>query len=551
MDERPPAPSEAGTDQPGAAASPPVGAGLRAETPAAAGPGAGAVPAGGLPDQTADDGAGTGTLGGDPGDRPAGAGSAAAAGEDAPTAAGEDDRPAELGTGPEAVGAAGEDAPTEVIRDDRPAGRGAEDAPTAAGGATAAGVGSGPAGPGGPPPPLGPPLGAYPPGSAGFPPGPPPAGERRLRRSTQRKVVAGVAGGLGEYTGIDPVLFRVLFAVLTLFGGTGVLLYVVGWLFLPADDQPASPAEALIGRGRDGSSRARDAATAAVLVLIGLFLAGVLARGDAGDVVLLLVVAGGAYFVGRNLTERREGGPPPPAPAPPPPVAYQAFEPAYPQAATAVVTPPAPAPVRHRPRRVPSILGAVTVSVLLVVLGITAALDAGDAVQPAPEDYLALTVGVLGLGLVVGAWYGRARGLIWLGLPLVLALVVIGSSGISLEGGAGDRRYAPQRAAQIEEEYRVGVGNLRLDLTDVDFTEQLVRTKLSAGVGNVEVLLPPDVDVSIDARAGLGEVNVLGRTENGTAATRSVVDHGSSGDGSIDLVLDLDVNIGQVEVDRA
>ena len=364
-----------------------------------------------------------------------------------------------------------------------------------------------------------------------------------------------MAGGLGEYTGIDPVLFRVLFAVLTLFGGTGVLLYVVGWLFLPADDQPASPAEVLIGRGRGGSGRARDAATAAVLVLIGLFLAGVLARGDAGDVVLLLVVVGGAYFVGRNLTERREGGPPPPVPAPPPLVAYQAFEPAYPQASTAVVAPPAPAPapepVRPRPRRERSILGAVTVSVLLVVLGITAALDAGDAVQPAPEDYLALTVGVLGLGLVVGAWYGRARGLIWLGLPLVLALVVIGSSGVSLEGGAGDRRYAPQRAAQIQDEYRVGVGNLRLDLTGVDFTEQLVHTKLSAGVGNVEVLLPPDVDVSIDARAGLGEVNVLGRTENGTAATRSVVDHGSSGDGSIDLVLDLDVNIGQVEVDRA
>jgi predicted membrane protein len=85
----------------------------------------------------------------------------------------------------------------------------------------------------------------------------------------------------------------------------------------------------------------------------------------------------------------------------------------------------------------------------------------------------------------------------------------------------------------------------------VDFSEHLVHTKASAGVGYVQVIVPRDADVSIDGRAGIGEVDLLGQVANGTSATRSVVDYGTGGDGKIDLTLDLDVSIGRVEVDRA
>ena len=78
-----------------------------------------------------------------------------------------------------------------------------------------------------PGPPLGPPPGSPPPGSPPPPPGPPgsppPVGPRLLRRSDRNRVAAGVAGGLGEYFGVDPVLFRVLFAVGAFFGGAGIL----------------------------------------------------------------------------------------------------------------------------------------------------------------------------------------------------------------------------------------------------------------------------------------------------------------------------------------
>jgi hypothetical protein len=193
----------------------------------------------------------------------------------------------------------------------------------------------------------------------------------------------------------------------------------------------------------------------------------------------------------------------------------------------------------------------ITVSLLLVVLGVAAALTAAGAIDPEADDLLAVAVGTIGAGLLVGAWFGRARWLTWLGIPLLIALIVVSASNVSLKGGVGDRRYDPQTAAQVEPEYRIGVGSIRLDLSDVDFSEQLVRTKVSAGVGNIEVIVPRTTDVVIDGRAGIGEVDLLGQVANGTSASRSVVDYGPGGDSRIDLTLDLDVSIGRVEVDRA
>ncbi len=52
----------------------------------------------------------------------------------------------------------------------------------------------------------------------------------RLYRSRTNKVIGGVAGGLGEYLNIDPVLIRVLFVIITLINGLGLLLYIILWI---------------------------------------------------------------------------------------------------------------------------------------------------------------------------------------------------------------------------------------------------------------------------------------------------------------------------------
>jgi phage shock protein PspC (stress-responsive transcriptional regulator) len=70
-------------------------------------------------------------------------------------------------------------------------------------------------------------------------PGPPArdsAGMKILTRSSEDKMLAGVAGGLGEYFGVDPVLFRVGFVAATLLSGVGLLAYLALVLFVKADD---------------------------------------------------------------------------------------------------------------------------------------------------------------------------------------------------------------------------------------------------------------------------------------------------------------------------
>ncbi|MCW2699893.1 MAG: PspC protein [Blastococcus sp.] len=78
-------------------------------------------------------------------------------------------------------------------------------------------------------PSLDPPVWAPPPPPPGFPPRP------QLRRSRSDKILGGVSGGLAEYSGIDALLWRVGFVALALAGGTGVIVYLLLWLLMPAD----------------------------------------------------------------------------------------------------------------------------------------------------------------------------------------------------------------------------------------------------------------------------------------------------------------------------
>jgi phage shock protein C len=68
---------------------------------------------------------------------------------------------------------------------------------------------------------------------------------KRLYRSRDGRIVAGVCAGLAAYVGIDPTLVRLVFALLTIFGGVGILLYLCAWILIPEE-------------GGDGSSLAES-----------------------------------------------------------------------------------------------------------------------------------------------------------------------------------------------------------------------------------------------------------------------------------------------------
>lgn len=59
--------------------------------------------------------------------------------------------------------------------------------------------------------------------------------ERRLYRSHKDKIIGGVAGGLGEYFDVDPVIIRIMFVAIAIAGGWGVLAYILCWIIIPVN----------------------------------------------------------------------------------------------------------------------------------------------------------------------------------------------------------------------------------------------------------------------------------------------------------------------------
>ena len=55
----------------------------------------------------------------------------------------------------------------------------------------------------------------------------------RLRRSRSDRWIGGVCGGVAELTGVDSWIWRLLLTLLALFGGTGLVIYLLLWIFVP------------------------------------------------------------------------------------------------------------------------------------------------------------------------------------------------------------------------------------------------------------------------------------------------------------------------------
>jgi phage shock protein PspC (stress-responsive transcriptional regulator) len=75
-------------------------------------------------------------------------------------------------------------------------------------------------------------------------------GTKRLYRLKDGRLVAGVCTGLAGYVGVDATLVRLAFALLTAFGGLGVLLYLCAWIVIPDETDGISIAETFVGKQR-------------------------------------------------------------------------------------------------------------------------------------------------------------------------------------------------------------------------------------------------------------------------------------------------------------
>ena len=104
---------------------------------------------------------------------------------------------------------------------------------------------------------------------------------KRLERDLQNRVLGGVCSGLGNYFEVDPTIWRVLFFILFWLGLSGLLIYIILWMVMPAG-QPQSNRSAfaqdaeIVGEGSD--SKKSGGSMAAGLILIGIGAIALLAR---------------------------------------------------------------------------------------------------------------------------------------------------------------------------------------------------------------------------------------------------------------------------------
>jgi phage shock protein PspC (stress-responsive transcriptional regulator) len=121
------------------------------------------------------------------------------------------------------------------------------------------------------PPPAPPPAAPPPPAWEPPPPYVPPV-RPQLRRSRTDKILGGVNGGLAEYSGIDALLWRVGFVALTLAAGTGVIVYLLLWVLMPAGPhgQAGSAAEARNRLPAGPRSPVPGVTVAGLLIVVGV-----------------------------------------------------------------------------------------------------------------------------------------------------------------------------------------------------------------------------------------------------------------------------------------
>lgn len=102
--------------------------------------------------------------------------------------------------------------------------------------------------------------------------------EKKLQRDTQHGVIGGVCAGLANYFGTDASLIRLLLAFMILFAGTGIGLYLILWIVMPAGDAQTTEILDAVVTDTSQTPHANKGSLVVGLILIGLGALGLLHR---------------------------------------------------------------------------------------------------------------------------------------------------------------------------------------------------------------------------------------------------------------------------------
>jgi len=372
-----------------------------------------------------------------------------------------------------------------------------------------------------------------------------------LVRPNEGRIVAGVAKGLSDRLDITLWVVRGAFIVFALLGGLGLALYGAGWLLIRSEDEP----ESVAGRLLSDLTSVRSWIGIGLIVVAAMVVLDTVTFFDGGVLFAVgLLVVGVLLYTGQIPGRGAEGGTrsasavtpdQTPATEPLPPATDAGEEEgAPPPQAGAEEIPASPPPPREK-----SILGRLTLGAMLVAAGILAVLDnlAALPIDAGPRHYLALGVIIMGLGLIVGAFAGRARWLILVGAVLLPVLVLSPVFEYDWNSEEFEMFVSPEEFDELGQEYEIEVGNLVIDLTDLPWNGETIKLVARVDAGNIEIFIPEDVGIFGEARVDIGRVATRGRTSAGLGKPTLEF----SEDGLVGAVmLDAIVDIGNIDIHR-
>ena len=214
--------------------------------------------------------------------------------------------------------------------------------------------------------------------------------------------------------------------------------------------------------------------------------------------------------------------------------------------------PPAPEtpptePEASRSRRLP---GSAVLGGLISLIGLGWLLSSTGVLELTVASTIAVLL--IAAGLAILATPEAPHGLlITVGIVLALAgATATVVDGDPLRGGIGDRVEEPLAIADVEGTYRLGIGQLTLDLTAPSFAAcATTRIEASVGIGQLVVVVPDGATIDVRGEVGIGNLELLGRQRGGVSVDLHM--HAAGAPGAPVLEFDLAAGIGDVTVTRA
>jgi phage shock protein PspC (stress-responsive transcriptional regulator) len=133
-----------------------------------------------------------------------------------------------------------------------------------------------------------------------------------------------------------------------------------------------------------------------------------------------------------------------------------------------------------------------------------------------------------------------------LAFVLVAAAIFAAVFHVHVGNGIGDRTYDVTALSDLRSEYKLGIGDLRVDMRDVQLPVGVTPLRMRVDVGRLVLVVPHNAALRVHSEADVGSVNLLGRSVDGRE-----IDRGVDESGKRVLELDAHVGAGSLHVERA